>query len=213
MANAGKYIVLEGPDGTGKTTQANLLAEELNRRGAACHYVHEPGQTPIGNELERIIKDRSLDRSPLTDLLLFTANRVEVYNQVIAPALESGAAVVADRNWLSSVAYQGVASGLGADTVRDITAQHLPETYTEPTFTVLLRTSDSHREKLLGARGTSDKDYFETQPESFQQALHRGYEDAAAMANPNKSAFVSAEGTIEEVYARIIEKLEAEKII
>jgi thymidylate kinase len=87
---SGKYIVIEGPDGTGKTTQAKLLAETLQKQGYAARYVHEPGETPMGLELEKIIKNRKLARDPQTDLLLFTANRLEVYRQIIRPALDAG---------------------------------------------------------------------------------------------------------------------------
>lgn len=207
MASSGIYIVIEGPDGTGKTTQAKKLAEFIGDNKRVAHYVHEPGHTAIGNELEMIIKNRQLARKPLTDLLLFTANRVEVFHQVISPALADGHAIIADRNWLSSIAYQGVASQLGVDTVLAVTKEHLPMEYIEPTFTIILEAPAAHRQKLLDARSSSHNDYFETQSADFQLALHDGYQQARRHTNPRATAVVSAEGSIDDVFARIITAL------
>jgi dTMP kinase len=217
MSEQGKYFVIEGPDGTGKTTQAHLLVEALERRGIKSRYVHEPGETLMGLELERIIKDHRLTRDPKTDLLLFTANRLEVYAQVIKPALENGETVVADRNWLSSVAYQGVACGMGAAKVRNETRRWLPDEYMDPTFTTLLYVPEDRHRKMLTGRGTSEKDYFESKPGDFQQLLREGYEVAGHMVAKRHhvkgrsipaSAHIAAGGSIEEVHDLIIRKLE-----
>lgn len=213
---SGKYIVIEGPDGTGKTTQAKLLADTLQQKGIESRYVHEPGETAIGVELERVIKDRSLGRSALTDLLLFTANRLELFNQVIDPALKNGEVVIADRNWLSSIAYQGVASGLGEAAVRDITRQFLPERYMYPDFTALFYLPDEQRQQLLGDRGTSGSDYFETQPDTFQDQIVKGYETALAVASGDAhipSRHVPANGSIHDVHLRVMQALNENHVI
>jgi dTMP kinase len=223
MSERGKYIIIEGPDGTGKTTQAQLLTDTFNERGLKSRYVHEPGETPIGLELERLIKDRTLGRDSLTDLLLFTANRVEVWNQVIEPSLENGENIIGDRNWLSSVAFQGVAGGLGIAAVRDLTTRYLPDEYLYPTFTALLHVNDSQKETMLAKRGTSGGDYFETKPDEFLRKIDQGYEEAGRLAaatrhrkNGNQvlsSAYISANGTIQEVHERIVAKLEQHNIL
>lgn len=204
------YIVIEGPDGVGKTTQAHRLLDELTRREIPCIYVTEPGGTQIGHELKRIIKDRTFERAPSTDLLLFTASRVEQYYQTIKLALESGKTVIADRNWLSSVAYQGVASGLGIETVVHETRAWLPEEYTSPTFTVILTLSVEQHQERLARRGTSSSDYFESQPNDFQRKLIDGYEQAAQLV---RSERVSTDDSIEKVHAKIVAALETAKII
>lgn len=222
MSELGKYFVIEGPDGTGKTTQAQILVDELTRRGLKSRYVHEPGETPMGLELEKIIKNRDLTREPSTDLLLFTANRLEVYRQVIEPALRDGVVIVADRNWLSSVAYQGVACGMGAEVIRDETKKWLPNEYIEPTFTALLYVPEQQHQQMLARRGTSAKDYFESKPDEFQSLLQKGYAEAGQMLAKRHtvdgqdmpaSARISAGGSIDEVHARIIQKLEEVQLI
>ncbi|HEY5695811.1 MAG TPA: dTMP kinase [Candidatus Saccharimonadales bacterium] len=210
----GVYIVVEGPDGTGKTTQAQLLVKRLKLDGKSARYVHEPGETTMGLELEKIIKNRDLARDPQTDFLLFTANRVEVFNQVINPALQNNETIVADRNWLSSVAYQGIASGLGAATIQKQTAKWLPIEYTQPTFTILLYMPKATQHKsMLAKRGTSAKDYFESKPDTFLEKIKTGYDKAASLCKPGSYVRVSAEGTIEEVHARILETLRQASII
>lgn len=207
----GSYIVIEGPDGTGKTTQAKLLVETLQQRGITARYVHEPGETPMGLELERIIKNRELSREPQTDLLLFTANRLEVYQQVIRPALENGEVIVADRNWLSSLAYQGVAGGLGANRVFEESKKWLPEQYMYPTFTILLYVPSSQHRQMLTKRGTSEADYFESKPDAFQQSLLEGYAVAEKLMADSRQPCrrVSAGGSIAAVQARIIEAFQS----
>lgn len=208
---AGIYIVIEGPDGTGKTTQAQLLARNLQAAGINARYVHEPGETTIGTALEAVIKDRDIGRSPLTDLLLFTANRIELYEQVIKPEIDTEAWIIADRNWLSSLVYQGHASGLGTEKVRSITAMMLPKAYVKPDATILLSLTAERRRELLGSRGTSQADYFETKPETYQRKLIEGYEIIADdMSLVNES--ISASGSIDDVHERIIQALRRQGI-
>jgi dTMP kinase len=208
---SGKYIVIEGPDGTGKTTQAKLLAETLQKQGYAARYVHEPGETPMGLELEKIIKNRKLARDPQTDLLLFTANRLEVYRQIIRPALDAGETIVADRNWLSSVAYQGIAGGLGAEKIHAESKKWLPKQYMQPAFTALLYVPSNQHRQMLTKRGTSEADYFESKPDKFQQDLLRGYEAAEHLMAESGQACkrISAGGSIADVHGRITEALQA----
>ena len=213
MDRRGKYIVIEGPDGTGKTTHAKLLVETLNHHGMPSRYVHEPGGTPIGRELERIIKDRTLDRSPDANLLLFTADRLETYRNVIRPALANGESIVADRNWISSVAYQGTAGGLGIERVQQETMAWLPPEYTYPTFTILLFIDDEQRRSMLAGRGTSSQDYFESKSDTFHQRINKGYEMTARTLGPDRGAHISASGSITNVHTRILETLQSAGII
>jgi dTMP kinase len=215
LEHHGKYIVIEGPDGTGKTTHAKLLAETLARDGSKSRYVHEPGETPIGQGLEELIKNPHLIRSPLANFLLFTAARLEAYQQVIQPTLASGGTVVSDRNWLSSVAYQGAAGRVGVERVYEESKRWLPEDYMQPTFTILLYVPSEQRRQMLDARTTGEKDYFESKPSQFQRDLLKGYKAAEKLIIEKGYAgcHVSAGGSIQDVHARIMRHLKEAELI
>jgi dTMP kinase len=114
----GLFITLEGPDGSGKSTQAHLLAERLRREGRQVLETVEPGGTPIGQQIRGILLNpANQDLVPTAELLLMFAARAQNVEQWILPALEQGRIVVCDRFTDSSLAYQGAARGLGAGTV------------------------------------------------------------------------------------------------
>jgi dTMP kinase len=110
------YVVLDGPDGGGKSTQAALLAANLQRAGREVLHLREPGSTPVGEALRALLLDpRTGDLQPLTEALLFTAARAELVERVIAPALRRGAVVVSERCFCSTFVYQGLALEQGLD--------------------------------------------------------------------------------------------------
>src|SRR5579862_5433318 len=116
--NRGLFITFEGPDGSGKSTQARMLAERLRREGRDILESVEPGGTPIGREIRRILLDpANRELQPTTELLLMFAARAQNVEQWILPALEQGQIVVCDRFTDSSIAYQGSGRGLGWKTV------------------------------------------------------------------------------------------------
>lgn len=210
MASRGLYIVVEGSDGIGKTTQTrDLLVPYLNQTGIKTIYAHEPGGTDMSEALEIIIKNRQLERQPLTNLLLFTAARLEGWNKLIKPALEQGTWVVADRSWLSSLVYQGYAEGLGADKVYQITKSSLPDEYIYPNITILAEASTEQQLRLLKRRGKSHEDYFESQRNSFQASLRQGYDRLAdeplirSESQQEKFIKLSFDGDLETVQARL----------
>jgi len=110
------FITFEGLDGSGKSTQAELLAEALRGTGLDVVTTREPGGTPLGEHVRELLLSGD-EISPWAEAALFTAARAELVDGVIAPALESGAVVICDRYLDSSLAYQGVARGLGVDRV------------------------------------------------------------------------------------------------
>lgn len=114
----GVFIAIEGPDGAGKSTQAELLAGRLAAAGWRVIRVREPGGTPTGERIREVLLDPALRAMcPWTELQLYMASRTQLVEEVIAPALAAGRAVVADRFLLSSVVYQGIAGGLGPQKV------------------------------------------------------------------------------------------------
>ena len=109
----GRFIVLEGPDGAGKSAQAVRLAERLRRRGYPVIFTREPGGTPLGEQVRAVVLDPAdTRRGPIADALLFNAARSQHVLDVIRPALERGDVVVCDRYATSTMAYQGFGSGL-----------------------------------------------------------------------------------------------------
>src|SRR5260370_4645048 len=114
----GLFITFEGPDGSGKSTQARLLAERLRREGYSVLETAEPGGTPIGQQIRAILLDpANQELSPVAELLLMFACRAQNVEQWILPALANGQIVISDRFTDSSIAYQGAGRGLGWDTV------------------------------------------------------------------------------------------------
>ncbi len=123
MERRGKFITFEGPDGSGKSTQAGLLAQQLRLRGLDVVLTREPGGTPLGERVRSVLLDPDgVAHSARADALLFGAARAQHVDDVIAPALERGAIVVCDRYADSTVAYQGYGSGLPLGRLRDLGA-------------------------------------------------------------------------------------------
>ena len=117
----GIFLTFEGPDGSGKSTQAKLLAERLRAEGRDVIETVEPGGTRIGNEIRRILLDpANHDLSSTAELLLMFAARAQNVDEMIVPALDAGKIVVCDRFTDSSIAYQGSGRGLGWDVVREL---------------------------------------------------------------------------------------------
>ncbi len=108
----GLFIVFEGLDGNGKTTQVRLLQKYLKDKGKDVISTREPGGTPVGEEIREILSNKDYSISPLTELFLFEAARAQLTRGVIKPALAQGKIVIADRYYISSLAYQGYGRGI-----------------------------------------------------------------------------------------------------
>ena len=119
----GLFIVMEGPDGSGKTTQINLLKEYLEEEGYECLITREQGGTVIGEQVRQLILNPEYkEMSPVTEMLLYAASRAQLVHEVIGPALETGKIVISDRFVDSSIVYQGIARKLGISTVSAVNA-------------------------------------------------------------------------------------------
>jgi dTMP kinase len=174
----GKYIVIEGHEGTGKTSQVHLLRERLAKEGIESIEMIEPGSVPIAQALREVIKDASLKRDATTNLLLFTAARHETWRQMAKPALEAGKWVVAGRNWYSTLAIQGYAEGLDSKLITEITRQFTSERYLHPDLAIILvMQNEQERQQRLEKRGLpAAADTFESKDAAFQEKVRRGYE-------------------------------------
>ena len=116
----GKFITFEGCEGVGKSTQLRLLAEYLNREGIDTAFTREPGGTPLAERIREILLDENLVISPYAEAELFATARRDHIDNLILPSIEAGKLVVCDRYIDSSLAYQGVARGLGIERVYEI---------------------------------------------------------------------------------------------
>jgi dTMP kinase len=162
-------VTFEGIDRSGKTTQARMLAEAL---GQEAVLVREPGGTPEAERIRELVKDSSLELSPLTETLLFGAARAELVARVIRPALTEGRVVICDRYIDSTVAYQGGARGLGIDKVEEL--NRWITNGLEADLTLLL---DIPPAKASARPVESDR--FEEEGEALQRAVAAAYEELA----------------------------------
>jgi dTMP kinase len=166
------FVTFEGLDGSGKTTQVELLRAALEGEGREVVATREPGGTPLGERLREVV----LDGTPVTpwaEAALFAAARAELVERVIRPALERGADVLCDRYLDSSLAYQGIARGLGADRVLELNLQAVRGLLPDRTFLLLLDPEESAR------RGSSGRDRIEREGDDFRARVDRAYRELA----------------------------------
>jgi dTMP kinase len=193
------FISLEGIDGSGKTTQAKLLAKAL---GDQVVLVREPGGTETGERIRGLLKDPSLELDPLAELLLFCAARAELVAQVVSPAREQSRDVVCDRFSDSSVAYQGVARGLGVDRVEEIC--DLATGGVWPDLTILLRIDPDAAAARIGRRHA---DRFEEEGIELQRLVAEGY-DEVARRHPERVRVVDGNGDRESVHTAVLAEVQ-----
>lgn len=196
--DTGVYIVGEGNDGTGKSTQIKLLAEYVTTQLQREVYVmEEPDGCPISSEIRKIIKNGSLGRSAMTNLLLFTASRYETWNSEALPVLERGGVVLSARNEISSEIYQGVGEGLGIDYVHKMSSEFMGERYMSPDLTVIFTLDDDIRKQRIAGRGELENpDTFESRGDEFQQKLNDGY---ARIITERSLPTIDARQSVEEI--------------
>ena len=215
MANSGRYIVIEGTDGTGKSTQANLLSKRLEDLGYTVTRFHEPAGTDFSSELRKVIVNGHLERSGLSNALLFTAARRENWHQIALPALLRGDFVVVTRNYYSTLAYQAIAEGLslGKSQEEDIayieklTLEATDERYMKPDISIILDLEDEEeRTKRISQRGQLDvPDTFESRASDFQAKIIDGYR---LIAKTKNLPVISAIGDPNDIANEIWEYIE-----
>jgi len=195
---AGRFLVIDGPDGVGKTTQLERLAEHLRSRGVAVCGVRDPGGTPIGDRIREILLDSAHGEMAVAcELMLYMASRAQLVAEVIRPALAEGRCVLSDRYVSATVAYQG-AGGADPRTVLDAGRMAVGETW--PDLTVIL---DLDAEAGLARAGESNgHDRMEAKSLAFHRRVREMFLQQAR-AEPARFAVVNAAGTVDEVQARL----------
>jgi dTMP kinase len=190
------FISFEGLDGTGKTTQAALLAGAARAAGREVVAVREPGGTAAGERIRALLLDPEARIAPWAEALLYAAARAELVAEVIRPALDRGATVIADRYVDSSLAYQGVARGLGVEEVLEVnlaaTGRLLPDR------TIVL---DLPRDVAAG-RLDGAADRMESEADQFHASVADGFA-AVARRFPERVVVVDGSGEPGDVAARV----------
>jgi dTMP kinase len=194
MAN-GVWIALEGGDGSGKSTQARLLALSLD-----AVLTREPGATPIGSRIREILLDPSLGTlDARAESLLLAADRAQHLTDVVAPALAAGRVVVSDRSAWSALAYQGYGRGLDLDELRQISDWAMQGRW--PDLAVLVDVPSDVAESRVAARGDTDR--FDGESDDFRARVRTGFVALAAAA-PETWVVIDGVGSPEEVSSRVI---------
>lgn len=194
-------VTFEGVDGSGKSTQARMLADRLGSEVGeeAVLLVREPGGTPAAERVREILVDGVVELEPMAELMLFEAARADLVRRVLAPAAERGDWVVCDRFTDSTLAYQGAARGLGVEGVEQLNEMATAGLRPELTFYLrieprasLARTGADHRFEREGVR--------------FMEEVASGYEEIAAR-EPSRVAVLDATQAAEEIHRQVWERL------
>ena len=173
----GLFIVMEGPDGSGKTTLINLLELYLKEAGYECLITREPGGTVIGEEVrELILNPEYKEMSPVTEMLLYAASRAQLVHEVIGPALEAGRIVISDRFVDSSIVYQGIARNLGISTVAAVNAPGIGIYRPDGIFFIDLSEAEGIRRK----KNQKKLDRMEQESIDFHHLVSEGYRKVLA---------------------------------
>ena len=198
---SGKFIVIDGPDGCGKTTQTKLLTQWLKEQGVEVEAFRDPGATAIGEKVRQILLNpEHIAMSTETEVLLYMAAKVQLWQEKIAPALDAKKCVILDR-WLSSTcAYQGYAGGFGADNVIKIATDSLKRPW--PDLTIIL---DIDLE-IASRRLNRDLDRMEQKGDGYHQRVRKGFLELAQQQR--NFVVVDAVGDIEMVHKKVIEIVE-----
>lgn len=194
------FITFEGPDGSGKTTQIALLAAFLREHGQRVVTTREPGGTDIGNQIRSCLHDvRNVSMTPAAEILLYSASRAQLVQEIIRPALATGAIVICDRFADSTMAYQGYGRGLDLDDLAYITRFATGDLHPDLTFLLDLDVAAGLKRRTVGGDEMNRMDLQET---GFYRRVREGYMRMVA-AEPQRWVVVDADRAVDEVQGTI----------
>lgn len=200
----GLFISIEGPDGSGKTTQIEELEKYFINMGYEVVITREPGGTTISEKIRKIILDvENKALSDMTEALLYAASRAQHVQEKIKPALESGKVVISDRFVDSSIVYQGYARGIGIGIIEDINRFAIQETMPDITFFFDIEPEAAMKRKI----DQKALDRLESEHISFHNLVYEGYK-ILAERYPNRIKVINAGDSVEGVKSQIIKEIE-----
>ncbi len=198
----GIFITFEGIEGSGKSTQVKILAEKLQKDGFKTITTFEPGDTEFGRKIREILLSTSLTINPLSELLLYFADRIQHVSEKINPYISEGFIVISDRFTDSTLAYQGYGRGISLELINNLNKFLLDEF--KPKITILL---DLPVEQGLARnRNINKNDKFEFEDISFHNKVREGFLKLAAL-EPERFIIVDATKTFEEIASEIYENI------
>lgn len=204
------FITFEGPEGSGKTTQTQLLRDELVQQGYQIVCTREPGGTQIGEQIRRILHDRlNSEIVPETEILLYSAARAQHVAQVIRPALDKGVIVISDRFSESTIAYQGFGRGLSLDTLHEIT--QFATGGLQPDLVIFLDLdviAGLARKRQDQAQGKGDWNRMDEQSLAFYRRVREGYL-AMAIQSQKRWLLIDAAQPVLDIHRVILDKIQS----
>lgn len=206
----GYFLALEGPDGSGKSTIAELIKKELEENfNKKCILTREPGGTKIGEDIRHILLSReNVEMSDRTEALLYAASRAQHVDEKIRPIVEEGNFVISDRYVISSLAYQGYSRGLGIDEVMEINEFAINHFYPNRILFFDIDPAVALKRKFVDREG----DRLEVEGEEFHKKVFEGYK-AAISKYPNRVRVIDASKSVEEVFDECMKVIKEDIIL
>ncbi len=192
----GVFISMEGPDGSGKSTQIKMLSDYLKDSGYEVIITREPGGTVISEAIREVILNKDFtEMNPITEMLLYASARAQLVAEVIGPALEAGKAVISDRFVDSSVVYQGIARGLGIENVYQVNNYAIGKYMPDVTFLLDIPAEEGIKRK----KDQKELDRMEQESLDFHKKVAEGYRELAKLS-ADRIKVIDATLPIEEIY-------------
>ena len=201
---SGTFITFEGIDGSGKSMQLRLLANYLREAGCEVVLTREPGGTPVGNRLRAALLDAQEEVDPLTELLVFAADRAQHVQRVLRPAIEAGQVIFSDRYADATVAYQGAGRGFSPELIAEIV--QLATEGLKPDLTVLfdLSVEESIARTSRRSNGKQKGDRLDAEASDFHVRVRNAYLELAR-AEPERVKIVATNRPREETHRHVKE--------
>ncbi|HEV2864143.1 MAG TPA: dTMP kinase [Pyrinomonadaceae bacterium] len=201
MASA--FITFEGIDGSGKSTQLRMLASHLRLQGHEVVATREPGGTPLGARVRSVVLDAEEHVDPLTELLLYAADRAQHVRTLIRPALESGHIVLSDRYADATTAYQGAGRGFPEDLIAELIALATGGLMPDLTLVFDVTVEECRRRAARRSHGGDAADRLDVEDAAFHTRVRNGYLRLAA-AEPDRVVVIDAAGSVEETHTHVL---------